>query len=199
MSTPSTARRGRPGYDRATVLTRSVELFNTQGYDATSVSDLATHLGLTKSAIYHHFASKEALLQAALDDGLDALSAAISEIEGAGTSAEDRLRAAVEAAVRILVERLPSVTLLLRVRGNSPVERAALLRRRRIDDQLTTLVQAAVADGRVRDDLSPELISRLLFGMVNSLVEWYHPGGPVSADDLARTVSTLAFDGLLRD
>lgn len=199
MSTPSTARRGRPGYDRATVLTRSVELFNTQGYDATSVSDLATHLGLTKSAIYHHFASKEALLQAALDDGLDALSAAISEIEAAGTSAEDRLRAAVEAAVRILVERLPSVTLLLRVRGNSPVERAALLRRRRIDDQLTTLVQAAVADGRVRDDLSPELISRLLFGMVNSLVEWYHPGGPVSADDLARTVSTLAFDGLLRD
>lgn len=199
MSTPSTARRGRPGYDRATVLTRSVELFNTQGYDATSVSDLATHLGLTKSAIYHHFASKEALLQAALDDGLDALSAAISEIESAGTSAEDRLRAAVEAAVRILVDRLPSVTLLLRVRGNSPVERAALLRRRRIDDQLTTLVQAAVADGRVRDDLSPELISRLLFGMVNSLVEWYHPGGPVSADDLARTVSTLAFDGLLRD
>lgn len=199
MSTPSTARRGRPGYDRATVLTRSVELFNTQGYDATSVSDLATHLGLTKSAIYHHFASKEALLQAALDDGLDALSAAISEIEGAGTSAEDRLRAAVEAAVRILVDRLPSVTLLLRVRGNSPVERAALLRRRHIDDQLTALVQAAVADGRVRDDLSPELISRLLFGMVNSLVEWYHPGGPVSADDLARTVSTLAFDGLLRD
>ena len=43
-----------------------------------------------------------------------------------------------------------------------------------------------------------DVISRLLFGTVNSLVEWYRPGGPVDADTLARSVTTLAFDGLSR-
>ena len=55
---------------RATTATRSSPppsaLFNEQGYDATSVSDLAVRLGLTKSAMYHHFSSKEQLLEMAL-------------------------------------------------------------------------------------------------------------------------------------
>ena len=85
-------------------------------------------------------------------------------------------------SVRVLVEHLPAVTLLLRVRGNSEVELAALRRRREIDDRLAALVSAAAAEGSLRADLPPDLVSRLLFGMVNSLVEWYRPGGPVDAD-----------------
>ena len=45
----------------------AVDLFNRQGYDATSVGDVARKLGLTKSAIYHHVPSKEHLLALALD------------------------------------------------------------------------------------------------------------------------------------
>jgi hypothetical protein len=40
------------------------------------------------------------------------------------------------------------------------------------------------------------VVSRLLFGMVNSLVEWYRAGGPVSSEELARSVAALAFEGL---
>jgi len=193
-------RRGRPGYDQATVLRRAIELFNTQGYDATSIGDLARELGLTKSAIYHHVPSKEALLSAALDEALDGLSAAVDSAvdDRPGASAHERLRSAVEQSVRLLADHLPAVTLLLRVRGNSEVEVAALKRRRVIDEKLATLVQAAVDEGALRDDIPPEVISRLLFGTVNSLVEWYRPGGPVDAEVLARTVASLAFDGLRR-
>ncbi len=88
-------------------------------------------------------------------------------------------------SVEILVDHLPAVTLLLRVRGNSEVELAALERRRVLDDKLAGLVRAAVDEGSLRADIEPELISRLLFGMVNSLVEWYRPDGPVPVDDLA--------------
>jgi len=198
-ATGPTSRRGRPGYDAATVLARSVELFNTQGYDATSMSDLASHLGLTKSAIYHHVPGKEALLRAALDEALDGLGAAIDDVaERTDLSADQRLRAAVEGSVRVLVDRQPSVTLLLRVRGNSAVEQAALSRRRDLDQRLTGLVREAVAEGALRDDLEPELVSRLLFGTVNSLVEWYRTGGPVTPDDLATTLTSLVFDGLVR-
>ncbi len=188
------ARRGRPGYDQQTVLRRAVEVFNRQGYEGTSMGDLARELGVGKSALYHHVPGKEALLSQALDEALDGLTAVLDR--PIGTTAYDRLRAAVRDSVRVLVEHLPAVTLLLRVRGNSEVELAALRRRREIDDRLAALVSAAAAEGSLRTDLPPDVVSRLLFGMVNSLVEWYRPGGPVDADTLADTLATLAFEGL---
>ncbi len=182
----------------STVLRRAIELFNRQGYEATSIGDLARELGVTKSAIYHHVPSKEALLAAALDEALDGLAATIDEAvsEEPETSAYERLRTAVRQSVEILAANVPAVTLLLRVRGNSEVELAALKRRRIIDDKLASLVQAAVDEGSLRSDIPPELISRLLFGMVNSLVEWYRPDGPVEVKDLAESIVDLAFDGL---
>jgi AcrR family transcriptional regulator len=197
-STEGTVRRSRPGYDQETVLRRSVDLFNRQGYDATSIGDLARELGLTKSAIYHHVPSKQHLLALALDEALDGLDAVIAEAvhDRPGVSAYDRLRTAVRQSVEVLVAHLPAVTLLLRVHGNSDVEQQALARRRAIDERLSRLVQDAVAEGAVRDDIDPDVISRLLFGMVNSLVEWYRPGGPVDATVLADAVAALAFDGL---
>jgi AcrR family transcriptional regulator len=92
----SKPRRGRPGYDQATVLRRAIEVFNRQGYDGTSMGDLARELGLTKSAIYHHVPSKEHLLRQALDEALDNLEGALSEIESATDEAPvERLRRAL--------------------------------------------------------------------------------------------------------
>ena len=193
---PGGARRGRPGYDQATVLRRAIDLFNRQGFDATSVGDLAKELGLTKSAIYHHVESKEALLAAALDEALDGLSDAVDRAARAsGATAYQRLRDVVQESVAILIDHQPAVTLLLRVRGNSEVELAALKRRRELDEKLAGLVGQAVEEGSLRADIPPELISRLLFGTVNSLTEWYRPSlGPPTA--IARTLTTIAFEGL---
>ena len=195
---PSPPRRGRPGYDQETVLRRAIDLFNRQGYDGTSMGDLAKELGLTKSAIYHHVPSKEHLLSAALDEALDGLTTAVDSAASAapGTSAYLRLRTVVQESVEILVQQLPAVTLLLRVHGNSEIELAALKRRRAIDEKLADLVRAAAAEGSLSSDIPPDLISRLLFGMINSLVEWYRPGGPVDAAMLSAAITTMAFDGL---
>lgn len=195
---PVARRRGRPGHDRETVLRHAIDLFNKQGYDATSISDLAAHLGVTKSALYHHFPSKDALLAAALDEALEGLAAAVAAAGEATQDggAYDRLRATIEASVEILAAHLPAVTLLLRVRGNSALEQAALERRRRIDDQLATLVARAVAEGDLRDDVPADVISRLVFGMVNSLVDWYRPDGTLPPKTLAKAVADVLFDGL---
>ena len=76
------------------------------------------------------------------------------------------------------------------------LEQAALDRRRHIDDQLTLLVTAAMTEGDLRSDIDPELVSRLVFGMVNSLVDWYRPDGSLGVEDLASTVTSVLFDGL---
>ena len=194
----SAPRRGRPGHDQAAVLRAAIDLFNRKGYDATGIGDVADELGVTKSAVYHHVASKDALLAEALDEALVELEATVAAATAAGGSAYDRLRDVVRRSVEVLVDHQPAVTLLLRVHGNSPTELAALERRRRIDAALAALVRAAADEGAVRVDIDPEVVSRLLFGMVNSLVEWYRPDGPVHATDLADAVAVLAFQGLAR-
>jgi AcrR family transcriptional regulator len=192
----SAPRRGRPGYDRARVLEVAVELFNEQGYDATSVSDLANRLGLTKSALYHHFASKEELLSLALDEALDGLENVLERPDARTGSPAERLAAVLRGAVEVLVDKLPYVTLLLRVRGNSDVERAALERRRAFDHRVTGLVVEAQRAGQVRDDIDGAVATRLVFGMVNSLVEWYRVGGPADRERLAHDVVAIAVDGM---
>lgn len=189
-------RRGRPGYDLDSLLGVAVRLFNERGYDGTSMEDLARKLGITKSAIYHHVPSKQELLRLAVDPALDGLFGVVAEIRELDGPAIDRLERLVRGSVAVLVEQLPFVTLLLRVRGNTKVERAALARRREFDGIVTDLVEQAAADGDVRGDVDPAVTSRLLFGLVNSLVEWYRPGRAADSTEIADAVCKIAFDGL---
>ena len=193
---PVVRRRGRPGHDRSTVLAASVEVFNERGYDGTSMEDLSARLGIGKSSIYHHVESKEALLGLALDRALDGLEQAATEVRDQPVPAVDRLEMLLRRSVAVLVERLPYVTLLLRVRGNTEVERTALTRRRRIDRLMTELVEEAVAEGSLRGDVDPTIVARLLFGTVNSLVEWLKPSSSHSTDELAGALVAVVFDGL---
>ncbi len=194
--TAARVRRGRPGHSLDSLLDVAVEVFNERGFDATSMEELAARLGVTKSAIYHHVPSKVELLRLALDRALDALFAVTEEPQAVTGRAIDRLEHVVRGSVRVLAAELPFVTLLLRVRGNSPVEEAALARRRGFDRIVTDLVRAAEEEGDVRPDVDPAVTSRLLFGTVNSLTEWYRPDGGLSADALADALVTTTFQGL---
>ncbi|QIK66580.1 TetR/AcrR family transcriptional regulator [Nocardioides sp. HDW12B] len=189
-------RRGRPGYDRETVVRHAVEVFNRRGYDATSMDDVARELGLSKSTIYHHVPTKEHLLRAALEEGLGALEQLLDTAEDRAGGAGERLRWTVGRSVEVLAAHLPAVRLVLRVRGNSDAEQEALERRRGIDARLTRLVAAAVAEGSVRADVAPEVASRLVFGMVNSLTEWYDPAGGTDPAAMGRIVADAAWEGL---
>ncbi len=197
-------RRGRPGYDLESLLAVAVAVFNERGYDGTSMEDLSRRLGISKSSIYHHVDSKEALLALALDRALDGLFAVADQVADAdadgGVPAIQRLEQLVRGSVHVLAERLPYVTLLLRARGNTATERAALARRREFDQLVADLVKQAEQDGDIRPDVDPAVTARLLFGMVNSLIEWYRPAKRSRAGDrdeeLADAVCAVAFDGL---
>jgi AcrR family transcriptional regulator len=195
-ATSGRSRRGRPGHDRESLLRIAVGLFNERGFDGTSMDDLARELGVTKAAIYHHVSGKQELLRMAVDRALDGLFALVDELDAVPGRAVDRLEHLVRGSVTVLVDRLPYVTLLLRVRGNTPVERDALERRREFDRIVAGLVAEAVADGDLRGDVDPATTARLLFGMVNSLIEWYRPRRGLRGADLAEALTKIAFDGL---
>jgi len=195
MTTETGRRVRRPGRGTGSLLEVAVGEFITRGYDATSMEDLSRAAGITKSSFYHHFSGKEALLRAALERALDRLFAILDE-DGARTGSPlARLRHIVREQVEVLVDELPYVTLLLRVRGNTESERWALERRRAFDAQIATLVGEAVDAGEVRAGVEPTLAARLLSGLVNSVVEWVRPGR--SSSSLPEDVTRVAFEGIL--
>ncbi|MFE7420131.1 TetR/AcrR family transcriptional regulator [Rhodococcus sp. NPDC057529] len=189
---------GRPGYDLDSLLSVAVEVFNEKGFDGTSMETLAIRLGISKSSIYHHVSGKTELLELALTRALNALFEVIAEPAAGTGRAMERLEYVVQRSVYVLLEELPYVTLLLRVRGNTAVERRALTRRREFDCFVTNLAISAAEEGDLATSVDPALIGRLMFGTVNSLIEWYRPRTGESATELANTVVAFTFEGLRR-
>lgn len=193
MTTPR-----RDTYTPETLLSVAVRVFNERGYDGTSMEHLSKAAGISKSSIYHHVSGKEELLRRAVSRALDGLFAVLDEEPALQGRAVERVEYVTRRTVEVLMDELPYVTLLLRVRGNTRTERWALERRREFDQRVADLMKAAAADGDLRADVEIRLATRLLFGMVNSLVEWYRPehGDGAERQQLADAVVHMAFDGL---
>lgn len=186
----------RETYTSDSLLGVAVEVFNRRGYDGTSMEDLARAAGISKSSIYHHVRGKEELLRLALGRALDSVFAVLDEPDAKRGPAITRVEHVVRRGVEVLLAELPYVTLLLRVRGNTATERWALERRREFDRRVATLVAQATREGDLRDDIDPKLTARLLFGLVNSLTEWYRPERGTPSGDVADAIARLAFGGL---
>lgn len=194
MGRPRLAER-RP-YDRDRVVDVAVKVFTERGYDSTTMADIASALGIHKTSIYHYVSGKEQLLDDAVKRALNALHGMLAEPGASEGRAVDRLDYVVMRTVEIMVRQLPEVTVLLRIRGNTPTERWAVSRRRDFDRAVQRLVGSAIAEGDLRDDLDTAIVTRLIFGMSNSVTEWYQPGGRLSAQDVAAAIEKVVFEGL---
>jgi AcrR family transcriptional regulator len=186
----------RPRYDLEALLSVAVGVFTERGYDGTSMEHLSRASGLSKSSLYHHIESKEQLLRLALERAVEPMLELLEDPEATTGPAIDRLAHVVRSMVALLARELPSVTLLLRVHGNTDTERWALEQRRAFDRKVAGLVRQAIAEGDVRADVDARTTARLVFGMVNSLVEWYRPRSAPETDRLADQVVGLVFDGI---
>ncbi|MFD8672798.1 TetR/AcrR family transcriptional regulator [Streptomyces seoulensis] len=194
----TTARRDT--YTPETLLSVAVGVFNERGYDGTSMEHLSRAAGISKSSIYHHVSGKEELLRRAVSRALDGLFAILDEEHARVGRPVDRLEHVVRRMVEVLIAELPYVTLLLRVRGNTEAERWALERRRDFDHRVAALLRAAAEDGDVRGDVEVRLATRLVFGMINSIVEWYRPEtGGAGGREVADAVVRLVFAGLRKE
>lgn len=195
-------------HDLSSLLEVASRVFTERGYDGTSMEDLSRATGLSKSSLYHHIRSKDQLLRFALEHAVNPLFEVIAEPGALTGPALDRLEYIMRREVQVLADRLPYVTLLLRVHGNTETERWALDRRREFDRFVADVVANAVKEGDVRSDIEPFLVTRLLFGMINSLVDWYRPADAsakrtrgqsravIPPQELGDVLVAVVFDGL---
>ena len=194
MGRPS-AKQRKP-YNLDAILDVAVRVFRERGYDGSSLDQVARAAGITKASIYYHVRSKEELLDRGVGRALDALFAVLDEPPAKKGPAASRLKYIVRRTIEITVDQLPEVALLLRVRGNTPAERRVLERRRQFDHLIGKLMENAQRQRDLRADIDPRLATRLLFGMLNSITEWYRPGGKLDAPEVAEAVFRIAFEGM---
>jgi AcrR family transcriptional regulator len=183
-------------YDIDRLTDVALRVFAERGFDGASMDDVARAAGITKAAIYHHVSGKEALLERGLARALGALFALLEEPGAQSGSAIERLRYLVRRVAELSIAVLPELTVLVRVRGNSPTEREALSRRRAFDRTVAALVREAQAAGDFDPTIDAALFVRLAFGMCNSVVEWYRPDGRLAAAEVADAAVRFVFEGV---
>lgn len=188
----------RKPYDLDSLTDIALRVFAERGYDGASMDDVARAAGITKASIYHHVSGKEALLERGLQRALDALFAILDEPGARDGRGIDRLRVIFRRVAETTLQLLPEVTVLFRVRGASSVQRDALERRRAFDRYVTDVIRLAQADGDIDAALDARLTTRLIFGMSNSVVEWYASGSSIARERVIDSLVLVAFDGLRR-
>ncbi len=203
-SSPGARKIGRPPkhhrapYDIESVTAAAVSVFNRRGYEAASMEDVARETGITKSSLYYHVSSKEELLSRALERAFKWLLGVLDEPGAQRGTPLERLRHIVYRGVIITLAFVQEVELLQRVKGNTPTERAAMMRRRRFDSEVAKIVREAIAAGEIDASIDARLLTRLIFGLGNSLTQWYRPEGRLKPEQIAEAVSHLIFSGIAR-
>lgn len=173
------------------MLSVAAELFSTKGYSATAMSDLAAALGIQKASLYHHVRTKETLLYELSMESMRHMIDAASSIPALPPLAY--LEALIEGHVRsLLAEQNKHATALTELRSLSSEERTHV---RELRDRYDRIVEEAIravqtAEGRW-PGLAPKVVRLALLGMLNWTVFWYHPGGEITAEELARAYTAI--------
>jgi len=184
---------------RAEICRTAAALFRDRGFDATSVSDVARALGLTKAGLYHYFESKEALLFEIMSYGLDRVRDEVLVPVRAVRDPEERLNQIVMRHACLATQGKGAVTHLGdEIRALPPAARRQLEERMRkyVNMVRDTLVELKAA-GRLRD-VDPTVAAFSLIGMILWLPRWFRQDGRLSQQQVAKEIAKLALGGLLR-
>jgi len=186
------------GADRRRKLIDAAALtFRAKGYDATSLQDIADAVGIQKGSLYHYIETKEDLLYSVVD----AVHTEMHTANSAWREAEaplDRIRAFVEGHVQFSIDNLVYAEVYFRdFRALSEERKTHIIAARdRYEGALRSLVEDAIAQGVVREGITPAMATRVLFGMMNWLYYWYRPDGPLSPEEIVAAIRDYALASL---
>lgn len=176
------------------ILDAALDCFVEQGYHGTSIRVIAGKAGLSVPGLYHHFASKQALLVAIVSYAMaDLWDRSVAALEEARNDVIHRLDLLVECLVLFHAQRRDlafiAASEIRSLAGQARVEYiAARDRQQRLMDQV---VEEGVASGRFATPFAREA-SRAVITMCTGVAQWYRPGGPLPPDELARDYCTIA-------
>ncbi|ANI91527.1 TetR/AcrR family transcriptional regulator [Dietzia timorensis] len=187
---------------RAELLEISARLFAEQGVRATTVRHIADAAGILSGSLYHHFSSKEAIVDEVLREFLDGLFATYKEIVRQNAGPRDALERLVRASFQAIHDSRDQVAIYqdeIKHLQGIPRFDYLELRNREFRDMWIEVLEAGQASGAFRADLDPNLTYRFMRDTVWVAVRWYRPGGKVSQEEIADQYLRIVLDGLADD
>jgi AcrR family transcriptional regulator len=176
----------RERYDRRRqrAVYQAAKLFARNGYDQTTMQELASTMGLATGALYHYFGAKEQLLRAICDQLMEPLLERARALTAAGAPPREQLRALVRMWVAHVIEHRDHMLVFQQERHvieSGQSWRGVRASRKAFERLVAELLQEALA----ADGQDNHLALLALLGMVNHTAQWYRPRGPLSPEQIA--------------
>ncbi|GIH03004.1 TetR family transcriptional regulator [Rhizocola hellebori] len=189
--TPPPAR----GAGQEAVTNAAREIFAERGYHGTSIRDIAKHAGLSLSALYYWYSSKQELLAALIEEAdVDYHARCERALAAVGDKPVDRLRALVRATVEYRVERRLESSIVARESRN--LEPESIKRMASHAREATKMWADVIDDGVQRKAFRcahPDDARRTVIAACNAIAQWYNPDGEITVADLVDRYTDIAF------
>ena len=185
---------------RDRVLSVSSDLFQRNGYLATSMRDIAAAAGMKSGSLYYYYESKEMLLAAILnqniDDTLRKLEATVAALPS-GVSVRAKFRAASKAILKIIIDAGDMAIASGRTLSLLPEPEYSeqVKHRQAYNDFWRKLLNEGKKNGELKPGLSDAFVSMFIIGAMSFVPEWYDPSRS-STDEIAEYYTKLLFDGI---
>ena len=187
---------------RSELLVIAAGLFAQKGFRATTVREIADAAGILSGSLYHHFDSKEAIVDELLDSFQQSLWEEYDAIDASDRTPREKLEAVVRVSFDAIDHNHSEVAIFQTDAAYlASFDRFAYLEERniRFRDLWTGLLTQGVASGELRPDLNVELVYRFLRDTVWVAVRWYRPGGDLSPAQVADQYLHILLDGIATD
>ena len=179
---------------RDAILAAAASRFRRQGFERTSVREIAQAMGMTSGSLFYHFATKEDLLVAIMEEGVRDIMQSVRDGLAGETRLPERLLSMVRSHLKALLgTRLDAMTVLLyEWRSLSPTAQTRVMASRDAYEALWTApISEAAALGLVDADVV--LVRQTVLGALNWTAQWYRPGGRLDIDTLAQRMYAMLF------
>jgi len=173
---------------RAIILDKAAELFARKGISATTVREIGDAAGILSGSIYHHFDSKDTIIDAIVASYFDDMLAGYAEVLASDGDATERLRGLVLTSLHCAAAHPHASELYQRDRNHlRETPRFAYVRDAVAEMRRTwlTVIEAGVAEGAFRSDIRPKILYPIIRDGLWRTVEWFRPSEAYDTDDLA--------------
>ena len=177
-------------------------MFAERGLRATTVRDIADSAGILSGSLYHHFSSKEEMVDELLRGFLDWLFERYQQILAAESTPLDRLKGLFMASFEAIEHRHAQVVIYqdeAKRLSDLPQFRFVDDRNREQRKMWIDLLHEGVADGSFRPDLDVDLVYRFIRDTTWVSVRWYQPGGPLTAEEVGRQYLAIVLGGITKE